>query len=114
MFTFLVVMSVIMGHMTIGGASYAKIQQVGRANCRYVRHNSDCGHNWLAGLSLVLWPVILPCILGALMVGGGRMGKDEKRRSHEIEEANHRRELARIAAEEDAILTKQLAANRHR
>lgn len=53
----------------------------------------------------LLWPLLLPAVVGMKMVGGGRakQTKIEQRRKEEIAEAQHRKQLAAIAAEELAI-----------
>lgn len=55
----------------------------------------------------VLWPIVAPAYLGSLLVVGlgsqSRQSRASRKRASEIEAAEHKRELARIAAEELAI-----------
>lgn len=105
----------IMLHLTIGGVAYAKIQAHYRPTCKYLTPNynncdSDCGHSFLAGAAIPLWPVILPAMVGVLIGDRGCGTKIERRHAKEIEEAQHQKELARIRMEEDAMLNHQLAS----
>lgn len=58
------------------------------------------------------WPFTLPWTLGSIITGSDRAGnkrnKAEARRANEIDEAEHQAKLARIRADEDAHLTRQL------
>lgn len=112
------ILGCIMLHFIVGGFAYSRVQARYRPICKYrntKQCDSECGHSMLAGVSIVLWPIIFPVMLG-ISVGEGKGGasRDEKRRAKEIAEANHKKELARIAMEEDAMLTHQLAAVKNR
>lgn len=69
-------------------------------------------HGGNGAAQAAFWPVTLPWTLGS-MVNDPERAKDKVnkatvRRQEEIEEAKHQAELARIRADEDAHLTRQL------
>lgn len=113
----LYVIGYIMLHFVIGGFAYSQIQARYRPLCKYrgSQCDSDCPHSFFAGVSVIAWPIIFPVMLGiSLGEKKPKESRDEKRRVKEIAEANHKKELARIAMEEDAMLTHQLAAVKSR
>lgn len=91
--TFLITMACIMAYFMVGGMAYSRIQITGKERCRYSGHDLDCGHTWLAGISVAAWPITLPIFAGIFL--GERESKDERRRQRELAEARHTRELER-------------------
>lgn len=69
------------------------------------------------GIAAIFWPFALPAGIGAVLLGKKisteRISRDDRRRRKELAEANHRKELARIAAEELAINERSLQLDRN-
>ena len=89
-------------HLFIGGITYSKVQAIGRPRCMYYPRNCDsmCGHSFLAGISVVLWPATLPLMAGAVFgsmeyqnKAAREKAKQDARRANELEEARHTRAL---------------------
>lgn len=96
-------------YLVIGGSVYRNIQAHYRPLCRRAKISqcdSDCGHSVLAGLSVFLWPITLPVMLGVNFKTP--QSRNERRRAKELAEAEHKVELARIRAEETAQLERAL------
>lgn len=94
-----------------GGFSYTIVQNYSRPRCRWQPSNCDagCGHSIVAGFSVMLWPFILPGLLGVMFgFRSKRPSRPERRRQVEIAEAKHQVELARIRRMEDEELSRQL------
>ena len=69
-----------------------------------------------AGLTCLAWPIILPIVLAVMACRGDlfklklpkREDKDLKRRQREIDEAQHRLQVAKLLEQENKILDRQL------
>lgn len=60
----------------------------------------------------IFWMFALPVVLGFASGKTDKVTRTQRKRATEIEEANHKLELARIARREDEELDMQLAAQR--
>lgn len=87
-----------------------KTPEYGRAYT--VEHDSLVYHGEMGSIQAGFWPVTLPWTAGSMIGDSDRaQRKEEKaaaRRKYELDEARHQAELAKIRADEDAHLTRQL------
>lgn len=111
----------IFAYLAVAGFSYRKMEITHRLNCNrcsdeiggYTGSYHDPDMGWF--FSAAVWPAVIPLVIGfGLSAKGQGLSRDEKRRAKELAEANHKKELARIAMEEDAMLTHQLASVKNR
>lgn len=115
MISFLIVMSYILGYSAMAGA--VGIVTNGLLSKKHDGRHCDieCGHRWLGGVGGLFWPIaiaVLPAaLLAAMFIGEGSksLTRVDRQRQVEINEAEHRVKLARLKAQEDAILTEQLS-----
>lgn len=102
----LIIISGVIGYGFIGGLTYS-----------YFRTHFASYDGFGEAMAATFWPVALPAGVGVVLTGGGkaqkksRLNRTEKRRAKEIEEAQHRKHLAQIAAEELAINERSLNIN---
>jgi hypothetical protein len=103
-----------MAYLVLGGVAHAQIQKHMKPKCRWrgtTHCDADCTHSILAGLSNVLWPIIVPIIIGHVLGGTkipNKQTRTDNRHERELAEAQHRIDMATLLAEENRILDNQL------
>lgn len=100
--------------MSIAGYTYPIIAQTLKNRCAKCNGKSTCyaSHNDMGILGSLIWFLAVPAVIAS---GKGKQHADgltrtEKRQKKEIEEAQHKRDLAKIAADEAEHLNRQLRA----
>lgn len=105
MFLALIIVSVSVLYLFIGGVCGVKFLQWRLAECSRCREGLRCvrDHEVCAAFNGIFFPFVLPVVLGM-----GAAGVRESREEKEIRKAEHRRELAKIRAEETKYLEQAL------
>lgn len=100
----------VMAYFTMSGFVFGKLQNHYKPLCSYSASNCDaeCGHSVGSAIAGLLWPVALPIAAGKVLSNSERVSRDQKRRTKELAEARHKKELARIEAETTYELEKAL------
>lgn len=111
---FLIVVASVFSYSTMGGAVGARVQTVGSRKCRYSEHDSECAHWWLAGVSMLFWPVLLPIMLGYILGQNDKTVRDRKRAARELEQAKRSRELEQENLREAQAITQRLRLLGHK
>lgn len=122
----------ILGYAFIAGLVGGRHNAISSADCKYRdgheatdRYGTTTTQTcfkpyWCSHLLLTyfffgpFWFIALPIAGGVLIGSRDKETRTKRRRARELDEANHRLELARIAREEDAELTLQLEHQRAR
>lgn len=122
--TYILYIALFIAYATVGAAVGSRYQTIAQRTCEWAEGKPDrygticncydtswCGHTyaafWFYG---ALWWLALPMTVGLLV---GTRDKDKRlkiKRAREIDAANHKLELAKIARREDEELDKQLEA----
>lgn len=107
----LIILGSIAFYAMMAGFCGTRHHNIAIKKCKARNHfdTSWCGHScvsvWAAGLA---WPFFLPVTIGAMLAGGSRPSKDERRREKEMAEAKHQLEITKLQAQEQAQLDRLL------
>lgn len=111
MILYLILIPLLMAYFATSGYVFGKVNGHYKSICKYQKTNNcdgECGHVIGAIIAGLLWPVSMPIAAGKVMSESDRTPRDAKRRTRELEEARHKKELARIQAETTAALERAL------
>lgn len=102
-------------YLTVAGAIYGPVLRQRKSVCRY-KDKGTCdgedGHEVLAALTGLLWLISLPMIIGhkvgTKVVPADGLSFTDRRRANEIEEAEHKFNIAKINAKTLAMQEREL------